>query len=276
MDHHGCRSVLKTRIPYGTLIQSCSKDIPKVNYFSIIWIGELVRNSASDTVYQMAEQHGGSDDDGKAEVVGGGDVTHGGHTLEPTVDEEADHTLWQSAVYHRRVLLFAMSSFLAGGVFGYDIVVNGATVSMPSFLIYFGAVSSTGSLYLPSTWNSLWIAMSSLMQALGSFGIGFVSDKVGRKWCCVVACLVSLGGVGMQYAADSRGLLLGGKMLNGLAIGALSATSTAWASEISPLRLRGPIQSGIVLWTTLMQALACKQSLHFSPLSQSSRSPTLD
>lgn len=127
---------------------------------------------------------------------------------------------------------------------------------MPSFLLYFGSTAEDGSLYLPSTWNALWIAMSSLMQALGGYGVGYMADMFGRKWCCVVACLISLGGVAMQYTADSRGLLLGGKMLNGLAIGAVSATSTTWAAEISPFRLRGPVQSGIVLWQTLMQAVA--------------------
>lgn len=99
--------------------------------------------------------------------------------------------------------------------------------------------------------------MSALMQALGGFGIGFgigfVSDKLGRKWTCVGACLISIADVGAQYAATSRGLLLGGKMINGFAIGCLLATSTTWASEISPLQLRGPIQSAIVLFTTLMQ-----------------------
>lgn len=44
-------------------------------------------------------------------------------------------------------------------------------------------------------------------------------------------------------------------MVNGFAIGCLFATATAWASEISPMRLRGPIQSAIVLCMFLMQAI---------------------
>ena len=97
--------------------------------------------------------------------------------------------------------------------------------------------------------------MSYLLQAFGGLSIGFVSDRIGRKWACVAAACISIVGVGVQFAATSRGMLLGGKMINGLAIGCIFASATAWASEISPLRLRGPIQSGIVLFMVLMQAI---------------------
>ncbi|MAD87573.1 MAG: hypothetical protein CL912_31835 [Deltaproteobacteria bacterium] len=50
-------------------------------------------------------------------------------------------------------------------------------------------------------------------------------------------------------------MLLAGKMVNGLAIGCLFATATAWASEISPMRLRGAIQSAIILFMFFMQAI---------------------
>lgn len=142
-----------------------------------------------------------------------------------------------------------------GMCFGYDTIANGATISMPGFELVFGAMTADHELYVPSIWASLWTAMSYLLQALGGFLIGFVSDRVGRKWPCVAASCLSVVGVGVQYAATSRGMLLGGKMINGLAIGCLFATATAWASEISPMRLRGPIQSAIILCMFFMQAI---------------------
>jgi MFS family permease len=153
------------------------------------------------------------------------------------------------------ILGYSVAAFLAGGVFGYDSVINGASISMPAFLLYFGEHTATGSLFVPSIWASMWTAMSYLLQAIGGFGIGFVSDRIGRKWACVGSACISVVGVGVQFAATSRGMLLGGKMINGLAIGCIFASATSWASEISPLRLRGPIQSGIVLFMVLMQAI---------------------
>ena len=174
---------------------------------------------------------------------------------ERLVEKDRDSTLWSSSVSHKRILLHSIAALLAGGVFGYDSVINGASISMPAFLLYFGDHTTTGSLFVPSIWASMWTAMSYLLQAFGGFGIGLVSDRIGRRWACVAAACISIVGVGVQFAATRRGMLLGGKMINGLAIGCIFASATAWASEISPLRLRGPIQSGIVLFMVLMQAI---------------------
>lgn len=174
---------------------------------------------------------------------------------EQLLEKEREASLWQSALAHKRILAHSIAALLAGGVFGYDSVINGASMSMPAFLLYFGAMTPSHELYVPSIWASLWTAMSYLLQAIGGFSVGFVSDRIGRKWSAVGACLISFAGVGMQFAASSRGLLLAGKMVNGLAIGCLFATATSWASEISPVRLRGPVQSAIVLFMVLMQAI---------------------
>lgn len=168
---------------------------------------------------------------------------------------ERKYTLWQAVKTHKLILLHCVAAFGAGTVFSYDTIANGATISMPAFELYFGAVTAEGELYVPSIWASLWTAMSYLLQAVGGFLIGFVSDRIGRKWSCVGASCLSVVGVGIQFAATSRAMLLGGKMVNGFAIGCLFATATAWASEISPMRLRGPIQSAIILFMFFMQAI---------------------
>ncbi|KAF2623270.1 general substrate transporter [Macroventuria anomochaeta] len=174
---------------------------------------------------------------------------------ESLVEKDRDSSLWASAISHKLILAHSIAAFLAGGVFGYDSVINGASISMPAFILYFGERTATGSLFVPSIWASMWTAMSYLLQAIGGFGIGFLSDRIGRKWACVGAACISTVGVGVQFAATNRGMLLGGKMINGLAIGCIFASATSWASEISPLRLRGPIQSSIVLFMVLMQAI---------------------
>lgn len=171
-------------------------------------------------------------------------------------DEGVDLTLWQAARTFPRIVLFSLAACSAGGTFGYDVVVNGAAVAMPSFLLYFGAATPAHTLYLPSIWASLLSAMSALMQAIGGILIAPISDRFGRRVAIISPCFISFIGVGLQYGATSRGMLLAGKMVNGLAIGAMLSAATAWASEISPVRLRGPIQSGIVLCTVFMQAMA--------------------
>lgn len=173
-------------------------------------------------------------------------------------DEQEQLTLWQAAKAFPRIVLFSLAACSAGMTFGYDVVINGAAIAMPSFLIYFGAVTPTHTPYLPSVWASLFSAMSALRQAIGGIAVAPLSDKYGRKVAMIVSCFVSAIGVGLQYGAISRGMLLAGKIVNGFAIGGIlsSASATAWASEISPASLRGPIQFGIVLFQVLMQATA--------------------
>mgnify|MGYP003636119708 FL=1 len=115
-------------------------------------------------------------------------------------DAERQETLWQAVKTHKRIILHSTAAFGAGMGFGYDTIANGATISMPGFEIYFGGVTPEGELYVPSIWASLWTAMSYLLQAMGGFLIGFVSDSFGRKWPCVGSCMISIVGVGIEVS----------------------------------------------------------------------------
>lgn len=170
-------------------------------------------------------------------------------------DKDKDLTLWQATKTFPWIALFTLAACSSGMLFGYDQVVNGASISMPGFLLYFGAMTPEHQPYLPSIWTSLWTAMSALMQAVGGIAIAPVSDRLGRRYSIMGVCVVSAGGVAVQYCSYTRGMLLAGKMINGFAIGGALSVGTTWASEISPVRLRGPIQSSIVLATVFMQAM---------------------
>jgi len=183
-------------------------------------------------------------------------ANNGTTNIDALHDEQEHLTLWQAAKTFPRIVIFSLAAGVAGMTFGYDVVINGAAIAMPSFLITFGAVTPAHTLYLPSIWASLFSAMSALGQAVGGIVVAPLSDKYGRKVAIIVSCLISVIGVGLQYGATTRGMILAGKMVNGFAIGGILSSATAWASEISPACLRGPIQSGIVLFQVLMQAMA--------------------
>ena len=101
---------------------------------------------------------------------------------------------------------------------------------MPSFIIYFGADGS-----LPSIWTSLWVSMTSLLQAIGAVAGGPLCDRIGRKWPGVIAGLISLVGTAVLYTAKGRVVLLVGKMICGLAIGISMAVGMTYASEVGLL-----------------------------------------
>jgi MFS family permease len=131
-------------------------------------------------------------------------------------------------------------------LYGFDMIINGASISMPSFLLYFGEMGPTGP-YLPSIWTSLWTAMASLTQAVGSIAIGTISDKYGRKWPSCCASILTMVGTAVQFTAHSREALMGGKMIAGLGIGATLAMGITYLAEVRP---------GIVIIRNLVQTFA--------------------
>lgn len=58
----------------------------------------------------------------------------------------------------------------------------------------------------------------------------------------------------LQFVATSKGVLLAGKMINGVAVGGLLAVGTTYASEIAPPRLRGILLGGLAFFVVAMQA----------------------
>jgi MFS family permease len=146
-------------------------------------------------------------------------------------------------------------SFTSGALFGYDTIVNGASISMPAFMMYFGEKDATG-LYLPSLWTALWTSMSALAQALSATGTGYLADRIGRKWAGVIAGVISLVGATVQYTAQTRSSLLGGKIVGGLGIGMAMACGMTYASEVVPPKLVPAVQQAMVVFILIMQAVA--------------------
>ncbi|KAK2757487.1 MFS sugar transporter [Colletotrichum kahawae] len=187
-----------------------------------------------------------------------------GHTGEAIVREELALSISENAKRHWRALIISSVGFTAGIAFAYDTTANGASISMPSFLLYFGDIGPTGP-YLPSIWTSLWTAMSSLTQALGAILVGFIADRYGRKWPSCAAAILTLIGAAVQYIAVQRATLMGGKMITGLGIGAVMATATTYISEVAPLKLRAPLQTGLVVFVIFSQGLALAMVRLFVP-----------
>ncbi|PYH85288.1 putative MFS sugar transporter [Aspergillus uvarum CBS 121591] len=170
---------------------------------------------------------------------------------------EESMSTWQAVKSYKRIFIYAIVPFFGGMAYGYDTVASSATVAMPAFLMSFGAVNPvTHSLYAPSIWSALWTAMANLGQAIGAFSIGPLAERIGRRYAIVSCALLSCAGVAVQFTATTRWSLLIGKILNGVCIGGIMACGTTYAADIAPLKLRGPILQGLVLFTVAMQGTA--------------------
>ncbi|KAF9524840.1 general substrate transporter [Crepidotus variabilis] len=74
---------------------------------------------------------------------------------------------------------------------------------------------------------------------IGSAGAGWANDKFGRKRTIQIGCVFALWGCAMQSGANNVATLLVGRIIAGIAIGALSMTVPLYNTEIAPPKIRG-------------------------------------
>ncbi|KAJ5726635.1 uncharacterized protein N7483_007992 [Penicillium malachiteum] len=163
------------------------------------------------------------------------------HTQDTT---EAKEGAWTSAKKHPKVILYSMAACMSSMLWGFDVGVNSITVSMPGFKMAFG-YEYGGELLISATWNALWTAMTSLGMLIGSIICGWISDRSGRKIGFGIGSALSILGVGLEYAATAPGMLLAGKIINGLSLGFFLTLSTTYASEIAPTALRPSLTAAV-------------------------------
>jgi MFS family permease len=78
-------------------------------------------------------------------------------------------------------------------------------------------------------------------SVVGSIIAGPVSDKIGRKRSLMFACIWWLAGTAVQVACNGRGMLIAGRVLNGVTVGITSSQVPVYLAEISRHSQRGAI-----------------------------------
>ncbi|KAK0248295.1 hypothetical protein LTR91_003392 [Friedmanniomyces endolithicus] len=131
------------------------------------------------------------------------------------------------------VYFLAIISTVGGMLFGFDISSMSAIVGTQQYLDYFGNPA-----------GSLQGAIGSALAAgsiIGCLIAGPISDRIGRRDACMFACLWWLAGTSVQVATTSVGMLIAGRMLNGVCVGITSSQVPVYLAEIAKKNMRGSI-----------------------------------
>ncbi|RTE81411.1 hypothetical protein BHE90_004074 [Fusarium euwallaceae] len=120
---------------------------------------------------------------------------------------------------------------------GFEAGASGAVLSIPTFRKRFG-VAMDGSYFIATNWQSAISGGPNGAAIVGAWGASFLSDRYGTKPIILLAAMVNLASVGVEFGATSLAMFFGGKMMNFLAIGALLNLCTAYVAEVSPLAIR--------------------------------------
>jgi MFS family permease len=95
-----------------------------------------------------------------------------------------------------------------------------------------------------SVTTTAWVATApSVALCVISIFLGDVSDIFGRRWFLIAAAIFGLAGALIGSRASSVNMLIGGQVLNGIAL-TIGYLSTPLLAEVVPKRWRPPIVGG--------------------------------
>ncbi|GAO19890.1 uncharacterized protein UV8b_05170 [Ustilaginoidea virens] len=159
------------------------------------------------------------------------------------------------------IYVIAAVAVVGGGLFGFDISSLSAQLGEQSYLCYFNQgphgppftdEKCSGPRELVQGGITASMAAGSWLGALIS---GPVSDRMGRKYSIMVGCIIWVVGSTICCAAQNIGMLIVGRIINGLCVGMESAQVPVYIAEISPPSKRGRfigMQQWAITWGILI------------------------
>lgn len=134
--------------------------------------------------------------------------------------------------YRKRLGFVVAIATIGGLLFGYDTsVINGAG----------GLMARPDQLDLSPF--QLGIAVSSLVfaSAVGALTGGRISDRIGRRRTIAIMAVMFVVGVVIVVAAPGLGMVVAGRIILGLAVGAASVVVPVYLAELAPFEIRGSL-----------------------------------
>jgi sugar porter (SP) family MFS transporter len=138
-----------------------------------------------------------------------------------------------SATIRRHVLWSAAITALGGLLFGYDTgVISGALLFIGKD---FGGLTSSG--------KELLTSILLIGALIGALAAGRIADRAGRRPTVLGTAALFVAGVMLAAFAPGYGVLVGARVIIGLAVGSASMVVPLYIGESAPPRIRGGLVS---------------------------------
>ncbi|KAF9066480.1 maltose permease [Rhodocollybia butyracea] len=154
---------------------------------------------------------------------------------------EHQMTLREAFKTHKKAIFWSMA--LSGALImeGYDVVVIGSFYGQPDFTKRFGVIapgSATG-YAIPAAWQSGLSNGSSAGGIIGLLINGWAADRFGPKIVMMTSIVCLTAFIFIAVFAQSLTTLVIAEVLCGIPWGVFQTLTTAYASEVCPIQLRG-------------------------------------
>ncbi|KAJ7077152.1 general substrate transporter [Mycena belliarum] len=144
---------------------------------------------------------------------------------------------------YRNAYFLAVSAAMGSIFFGYDIGIIGGVIALPAFRTYFGINEMNASAKAALSGNIVAILQGGCF--FGALGVGYFSNRWGRKPCMIAAGLIYIIGsmiqavVGLGTKESALSVLYFARFFAGIGVGMVSALVPSYVSESTPRAIRG-------------------------------------
>ncbi|KAK1676213.1 general substrate transporter [Colletotrichum godetiae] len=133
-------------------------------------------------------------------------------------------------------LIFAVALVAAQGgfIYGFDSGIIATTFGHDSFKL---------KMYGPSMVNTSYqgaiVSVYNAGQAIGGMTVGYLADKLSRKYTILLASILTIVGSILQCAAVQVGMMIAGRLVAGVGCGQLLSVVPIYLAEVAPPARRG-------------------------------------
>ncbi|KAJ5231357.1 uncharacterized protein N7469_005945 [Penicillium citrinum] len=166
--------------------------------------------------------------------------------------EHVDHRRSEKGAVNALLIFSCIVFGAASFIFGYDDKIISPLAALPLFVAKFqGPNPATGAFALTARNQDLVFSIPLVGAVLGGLLASPLNFHFGRKWPVIAAYIVSIGGGLLQVFAPNLGAFVGGRSINGIAMGVALATAPLYVSEVVPVSIRGRCVSSINIFNLI-------------------------
>ncbi|ETN39303.1 uncharacterized protein HMPREF1541_05526 [Cyphellophora europaea CBS 101466] len=137
----------------------------------------------------------------------------------------------------RQVLYFITLPVITGIAYGWEVGGMGGILAMPQFLDYMDTPTDFR--------QGLMTASLIAGEFVGTILIGLVSDRFGRRMTIWICIGIYLAGQVVLVAAQSQGMFIAGRVINGFGAGPWFQTVSFYSAEVTPPHIRGRVAASL-------------------------------
>lgn len=162
-------------------------------------------------------------------------------------DSEKAMTLAQAFPLYKKAMAFSVLFSTAIVMEGYDTALIGAFYAFPLFQRRYGEfVDAEISHQIPARWQAGLSNGALVGEILGLAAAGIIVDRFGYKKTMLCSLIIMVGFIFIPFFSQSLVTLLIGDILQGIPWGVFQTMTTAYASEVCPVKLRAYLTTYVV------------------------------